>query len=157
MQIKKYLMAEQEREEFTARVYTLEFRYTISRGRDTYGQNICSLWLNSRVKAASCTGGNFDMRGTCLGQFIREYFPEHLKKARAPELYGLTFWDDDARKCHKVYHPGDRILVDGGCGFCAMEKILRRLGFYLGNPVKSLTNSQTYKLSHFTGSYGKMF
>lgn len=136
--MKKYLMPEKEREIFCAKVNTLEFKDTISLSResDTYGQNICTLWLNSNEKVASCIGSNYDMRGTCLGQFILEYFPEQLKLCESTELYGLTFYNRQKKKVHRHYQPGDEILVDGGCGFDAMEKILRRIGFFLGMPIK---------------------
>ena len=39
---------------------TLKFKYTTSRGRDSYGYNICSLWVDGEKKASTC-GGGYDM------------------------------------------------------------------------------------------------
>ena len=152
--MKKYLMPEKDREIFCAMVNTLGFKYTISRKRDTYGQSICTLWLNSNEKIASCIGSNYDMRGTCLGQFILEYFPEQLKLCNSSELYGLSFYNRQ-KKYHRHYQPGDEISVDGGCGFDAMVKILRRIGFFLGKPIKNDTNNQLFQLKYFVGEYGE--
>lgn len=44
----------------------LQFKWTISRGRDTYGYNICSLYVDGK-KVSGCSGGGYDMMGTCLG------------------------------------------------------------------------------------------
>jgi len=46
-------------------------------------------------------------------------------------------------------------LVDGGCGFDAMVKILRRIGFFLGKPIKNDTNNQLFQLKYFAGEYGE--
>ena len=101
---------------------TLEFRWTVSRGRETYGYNICTLYVDGR-KVARCNGGGYDMKGTCLGNWIaREYadrllglkpddMPERAhydseKQQRVDEgryFYGLTFHDPS-------YDPGKAVI-----------------------------------------------
>jgi len=84
---------------------TLEFRWTVSRGRDTYGYNICSLFINGQ-KVSACNGGGYDMQGTALGNYVASAFPDRLNKLRkrvfnghhrngeeVSELYGLTYHD----------------------------------------------------------------
>ena len=50
---------------------TLEFIWTVSRGRETYGYNICSLYSNG-VKVSSCNGGGYDMQGVCLANYLNK-------------------------------------------------------------------------------------
>lgn len=56
----------------------LQFRWGVSRGRDTYGYNICSLYADG-FKVGSCNGGGYDMKGTVLGHFIAAAFDERLR------------------------------------------------------------------------------
>jgi hypothetical protein len=55
----------------------LEFKWTVSRARDSYGYNICSLYVNGR-KVAACNGGGYSMDGTNLGTYIEQEFREDL-------------------------------------------------------------------------------
>jgi hypothetical protein len=36
---------------------TLKFKYTTSKGRDSYGYNICSLWVDGEKVSSTCGGG----------------------------------------------------------------------------------------------------
>jgi len=92
----------------------LEFKWSVSRGRDTYGYNICSLYVGGR-KVSSCNGGGYDMKGTALGHWIEKEFADQLVKLTIPwttrngervqEYYGLTFHNPN-------YAPGEKI-IDG--------------------------------------------
>lgn len=92
----------------------LTFKWTVSRGRDTYGYNICSLYVDGH-KVSSCNGGGYDMQGTALGDWIAGAFSDELLKLNIPmsnrngqeitEYYGLSFHDPD-------YDPGKRIIDD---------------------------------------------
>lgn len=59
------------------RTITLEFKWTVSRGRDTYGYNICTLYADG-TRVARCNGGGYDMEGTVLGSFIARNFRDRL-------------------------------------------------------------------------------
>lgn len=93
----------------------LEFRWTISRAQDSYGYNICSLWVNGR-KATSCSGGGYDMIGTCLGTWIATTYPDRLLQLEIPmttrngkpvqEYYGLSYHDP-------TFDPGKAIIGEG--------------------------------------------
>lgn len=78
-----------------------EFRWTISKGRDTYGYNICSLWIDGK-KLSSCDGGGYDMEGTCLGHWLASVAKDALLTVNR-EFYGLTFHDPN-------YDPGKAIV-----------------------------------------------
>lgn len=157
--LKKYLMSYKEREEVCGRISTIEFRWSISRGRDTYGYNICSLWLNGAEKVASTCGGGYDMKGTVLGAFIREYFPEQLKKMDAGKHYGLTFWNPNGKGVRgrylKHYKEGCEFYLDGACGFREMEHFLREIGFYIGNPIINKASTQVYQFKAYEGEFKK--
>ena len=94
---------------------TLEFKWTVSRGRDTYGYNICTLYVDGR-KVARCNGGGYDMQGTCLGNFIASHYRDRLNALpesvfeghrrngqNVKELYGLTYHDPN-------FDPGKAIV-----------------------------------------------
>lgn len=91
---------------------TLEFKWGISRGRDTYGYNICTLYVNGR-KVSSCNGGGYDMEGTCLGEFIARRYADRLQTLKVHRatgykdgrLYGLSYHDPN-------YDPG-KAVIDG--------------------------------------------
>jgi len=112
----------------------LEVKWTISRGRDTYGYNICSLWTRAG-KVSSCMGGGYDMLGTALGDYIQgayqkelqtffiahkdsavEYGVTHHARLQLPDYYGMTM------------HADGRVSLDGGCGYQAMVRIIEALG-----------------------------
>ena len=126
--------------------YGASITWSTSRARDTYGYNVATLhlltWSGGSHKAARCTGGGYDMTGTCFGDWMQVYFAEDLKKLSSDlgsntpwntrgTFYGLSFWDPARRKYRKTYRPGYILSVDGGCGLSSMEHILNALGVTL--------------------------
>lgn len=121
-----------------------EFRNTTSRGRDTYGYNICTLYINGE-KVSSCNGGGYDMRGTALGNWMEVQFTEELKglkahsnkqnhelvrTGRAKGFYGLFFLaPNEAYGSRAKWKEGARVHLDGGCGISEMQKILNAIGY----------------------------
>lgn len=91
-------------------------RWTVSRGRETYGYNICTL-LHNNQRIAACNGGGYDMTGTVLGVFIENNFQKELIKLDPKKYYGL-----------RLGHTGMR--VNGGCGLNSMINILKALGYH---------------------------
>jgi hypothetical protein len=71
---------------------TLEFKWTVSRGRDTYGYNICSLYVNGR-NAAACNGGGYDMKGTALGNYIAAAYADRLRALRPEDMEEQSHWE----------------------------------------------------------------
>ncbi len=70
-------------------MYNFHFKWTVSKGRNTYGYNICSLYVNG-IKVSSCNGGGYDMQGTALGNWVEKAFRDELLQLKT-EFYGLTF------------------------------------------------------------------
>ena len=101
----------------------LEFKWTVSKGRDTYGYNICSLYVDGR-KVSSCNGGGYDMKATALGNWTARAYEKRLvslkpedmpeqdfynyekkkKESKGRYFYGLSFHDPD-------FDPG-KVVVD---------------------------------------------
>jgi len=99
--------------------FYLEFRWTVSRGRNTYGYNICSMYIDGK-KVSSCNGGGYDMKGTCFGDWIEKTYQEQLKTLNPKEYYGMRVYDDS-----------EKIYCDGACGFSSMKEIVNGLGLKL--------------------------
>lgn len=144
----------------------LHFKWTVSRGRDTYGYNICTLYVDG-VKTAKCNGGGYDLQGTVLGEFIQNKYQTELMKIKKKaggklivetegkwsnpssegELYGMKYVIDQKRKT-------ETIQLDGACGFDSMRKIIKALNLELTymqkmseRNGKPLTNDSYYSLS----------
>jgi hypothetical protein len=117
----------------------IEERWTVSKGRDTYGYNICTLRENGK-KIASCNGGGYDMRGTVFGVLVMKHCAEQLKGLAAnygsgdntDGFYGLRFWKtaDGHSECPNHWEPGCKISVDGACGMSSVERIAAACGMY---------------------------
>ena len=138
-QTKRYLIPAARRAEICRKTGPLEIRFTTSRGAETYGWNICTLRIDGR-RVASCKGGGYDMRGTCLADWIKKQFPDELRRLSPAEYYGLSFWDPRAKKRRKHFRPGYIVGLDGGCGWNSMERILNAFGFRMvwrGESAKS--------------------
>jgi len=70
---------------------SLEFRWTVSRARDTAGYNICTLYVDgSRV--ARCNGGGYDMKGTVLGDFIAKHYADRLRSLKPEDMPEQSHW-----------------------------------------------------------------
>lgn len=125
----------------------LEIKWSISRGRDTYGYNICSLYVYGQ-KITDCNGGGYDMIGTVIGELVTEIFKEELEKlSKGADLtnhhsdgreikfhnpkYGGRYESD----CYGLYtsdHNGNRkVGINGACGESSVENILNAIGYDL--------------------------
>ena len=164
MLIKLYTMikTKQQRKEFLNenwRLSTLYFKWTISKGRDTYNYRICTLKDMEGNKIASTCGGGYDMKGTVLGEMINKYFPNELKKLVANSgsldsprgFYGLSHYNKKAKSHKRRYlkraTKNTKSFVDGGCGFDSMRRILEKIGYKI-QFIRETKNSLTYTLRY---------
>ena len=132
--------------------YNLKFKWTTSKAQDTYGYNICTLLVDSQ-KVSRCNGGGYDMKGTCLGDWIAKEFKKDLLKFKQ-DFYGLTYHDPNWQPSKEIikreeegkslgleryqdfYKQSSKLptekhtipQIDGACGFRSVEKILNHLG-----------------------------
>lgn len=129
---------------------TLEFKRSTSRGRDTYGYNIVTLYADG-VKVARCMGGGYDMKGTVLGDYIQDRFqtellairkranyafrkngePKLFKTHNLNALYGMTFYE--SYRDEKGHGVRPNVVLDGACGWDSMIRILEAIGYHLSN------------------------
>lgn len=85
----------------TAISLSLEFKWSVSRGRDTAGYNICSLYVDGRKVASTC-GGGYDMKGTVLGKYIAGAYADRLlalKESDMPEHHRWERSDKPRKLC----------------------------------------------------------
>ena len=111
--------------------YNLKFKWTVSKAVNTYGYNICSLFVNGQ-KVSSCNGGGNDMQGTCLGDWMeREVKNEPLQLKE--KFYGLTFYNPNRQSSDLPTDlPTEKHttpVIDGACGVNSVEKILKAVGY----------------------------
>lgn len=97
----------------------LTMTWSTSRGRNTYGYNICS--LKGGAKTYRTMGGGYDMQGTVLADYLEAEHQEALQtlardKDKASKLYGLTML------------PYGQVLLDGACGLSSIENIAEAAG-----------------------------
>ena len=126
----------------------LALSWSISRGRDTYGYNICRLDSRDSGKRYRCMGGGYDMTGTVVAEWL---VAEHQDKLgalvcsielepvngrtmagylKAPTLYGLTVYPDGS------------VHVDGACGIESVRRIAEACGIEL----QRLSNRKCYTI-----------
>ncbi len=89
----------------------MQFKWTESRGRNTSGWNICSLYIDGKKVARQC-GGGYDMQGAAFGEYLTEHYQDRLTVENAGGF-----------KPHK-----GKIYLDGACGFSSMERIAAGIG-----------------------------
>lgn len=126
----------------------LEFKWSVSRGRDTEGYNICTLRDQFGKRLAACKGGGYDMRGTVLGDWIANTFQTELLAMAHEDGNNFDSWFEEGARWERVptdnpyrgganfygatwnhYKDGsERVTLDGACGIESMRKILRAIG-----------------------------
>ena len=127
--------------------YNLEFRWTVSRGRDTYGYNICSLYVDG-IKVSSCKGGGYDMEGTALGDFISDAYQDRLQNIR-DKTHRYT--DDRRTEPGTLYGLSvvlGKMHIDGACGILSVIRIMRSIGLEL-EWVKDRGKNQKHRYTMF--------
>jgi hypothetical protein len=128
------------------------FKYGVSRGQDTYGYNIVSLYVDNKKVASTC-GGGYDMNGCVLGQWINQTFGNELRELCAKEIAeaqreldqykfsgipdeGLKYYNDRGNGIYGLIVTGHKIFggiarIDGMCGFSVCKQVLKVLGYEL--------------------------
>ena len=110
----------------------LEEKWSVSKGRETYGYNICSLWYG-KIKVASCNGGGYDMSSTALSNLLNLYFQDRLNSIQNFE-YGL----------YENNITGNN-YISYGIGVNAINKIIKHCGMSVRvNEVKVKRHYEKY-------------
>jgi hypothetical protein len=130
-------------------IKSLHFKWTVSRGRDTYGYNICTLYVDG-AKVGKCMGGGYDMQGTAFGEWLQTAFQSELLSKLESKALIVGARHYDTKEGRLAYFPIDKfygaelrelqkadgttekyICLDGGCGFEAIKWIAEAIGIKL--------------------------
>lgn len=112
----------------------LSLSWSVSRGRETYGYNICRLDDRNEGQRYKCMGGGYDMVGTVFAQWLCANYQIELcnlnikanrfyskSEGHQPNpngvYYGMTYYVDE-----------NRIHIDGACGLECVMKIAADIG-----------------------------
>lgn len=117
-------------------IHRLDISWSISRGRDTYGYNICRLDDSITRTRYRCMGGGYDMIGTVFGQWFMTTHQDKLQalvKARAADLIDCGYAVPGYKKLPDLYglnvKPDGIVSLDGACGIESMRSIVEACGF----------------------------
>jgi hypothetical protein len=87
--------------------FNVVFKWSVSRGRYTYGYHICRAFVNGE-QVGKADGGGYDMRGVAISKWVAQQ-SESLYKDGDSLPYGFHFYEG-------------QLSVDGTCG---LDTILR--------------------------------
>jgi len=123
------------------------FKWSVSRST---GYNIVRIYLNDKKTKFYASGGNYDMEGTALGEFLQTDFQDRLKELFKDLEVGKHI---DARKnkfygAFKSCDSDSKILLDGATGKSSMIKILEAIDLRL-EYVSETKNTTTYLLHNY--------
>lgn len=96
----------------------LSLSWSVSKGRDTEGYNICRLDDGNTGKRYKCMGGGYDMIGTVFGDWLKDVYQAELQANRAvvTGMYGARSREDGS------------VSLDGACGLECMLDIAKAIG-----------------------------
>lgn len=112
----------------------LSLSWTTSRGRDTYGYNICRLDDRNNGQRFKCMGGGYDMVGTVFAEWLCTTYPEKLLALKGRAHYQILLAGRQVNKNEDAiygltYHEkGDRVHMDGACGLECVLKVAELIG-----------------------------
>jgi len=88
--------------------FKLTLKWTISRGRATYGYTVVTLFEGffNEKKVAACNGGGYDMAGTVMAAWLAERFADRFLQLTKP-VYCLSFHSPKADPRKVVPDPAD--------------------------------------------------
>ncbi len=112
----------------------LRFKYGVSKGQNTYGYRIVSLYVNGEKKY-SANGGGYDMRGCVFGHYLNDKYKDRLKTLPAnygsldnnEGYYGLCHYEDNNKQQHHATEIS-KTFVNGMCGMSKMVQIAQAIG-----------------------------
>lgn len=117
---------------------SLKLSWAVSRGRDTYGYNICRLDDSATGKRYKTCGGGYDMVGTVLADWLADVMQDELKAIANDAYYqvkkkdGACYGHSNALYGMYAYYNEDgtinKVSIDGACGESSVIKIAEALG-----------------------------
>jgi len=127
--------------------YYLALSWSTSRGRDTYGYNICRLdapgyfgpdKLFRGSKRYRCSGGGYDMVGTVVAEWLCDRYPDRLLTiapcARAVYSKADGYTTQPGGRYGVCYLADEtRVSIDGACGINSVCGIASAIGISLSS------------------------
>lgn len=107
----------------------LSLSWSVSRGRDTYGYNICRLDSRDTGKRYKCSGGGYDMLGTVFGDWLANEHQARLQAwAHKQALVDAGYVTKNYCRIENdvnglVIRPDGTVSLDGACGIESMLRI----------------------------------
>lgn len=102
------------------RDHNLIIKWSVSKGRDTYGYNICTLWDGDK-RYKTC-GGGYDMLGTVFANWLATNYLDLIIEKVKP-------YDEEGNGMYGLFRRDERYWMDGACGFDSIKRIAEEAGF----------------------------
>ena len=113
----------------------LVLSWSVSKGRDTYGYNICRLDDRNNGQRYRTIGGGYDMIGTVFGDWLETCYQEELMqiKDQSDRFYNDRHYLNDNSEKNTFYgmtynQVKNYVHLDGACGIESMIRIAEALG-----------------------------
>lgn len=111
----------------------LSLSWSTSRGRNTYGYNICRLDDRNTGKRYKCSGGGYDMVGTVFGDWLADTHQVELLKIKDRAHYRYGTGEPQNSPANSLYGMAydvqkGRVSLDGACGIESMIRIAEAIG-----------------------------
>lgn len=111
----------------------LVLSWSVSKGRDTYGYNICRLDDRNNGKRFRCMGGGYDMIGTVFGEWLQENYQGQLQAIKARSHYitdenGIVSNPRSDSLYGMRWKTDNTVSLDGACGLECMIRIAEAIG-----------------------------
>lgn len=144
----------------TLRIDSVSISWGISRGRDTYGYNICRAVSRQTGKTYRTTGGGYDMVGTVIGDWFAAEYTNELSALVHANLDGFVKYGASGSTLHNPAFYGlyiranGSVYIDGACGVESVLKIIKACGFEHQRQYNPKTHSKVttgYLISKIVG------
>ena len=111
----------------------LSLSWSVSRGRETYGYNICKLHDRNNGKNNKTVGGGYDMVGTVFAMWLEENYQAELLKLVESKQGELVQAYSHYKKLNGFYGmtvdtTKNAVYLDGGCGLDCIIDIALAIG-----------------------------
>lgn len=120
-----------EKDAAAGEVHVLRLTYGVSRGHETYGDNIVTLNDETTGKRTRCMGSGYDMVGTVFADWMQDTCQDKLTAIRAQAYYqpSTNGYDGCPDGLYGMrLHRDGTVTLDGGCGIESMRRIADAIG-----------------------------
>jgi hypothetical protein len=112
----------------------LSISWSVSKGRETYGYNICRLDDYDTGQRYRTLGGGYDMVGTVFADWLADCHQDRLVEIsdRASSVWcaGSRLRNDDRDALYGMTfnETSKRVLLDGACGLESVRRVAEAIG-----------------------------